>query len=177
MKISINRNNDTPLYLQIKNKIKEKIISGRLPTGLKLPPERTVAEDLDVSRNTVVRAYQELIAEGFVVVSSKPKGYFAREVIKPVYETVLHPLANMRRYNYTEKEALFEDLFRRSTASEYVSLAGINVNMPDVDDFSVNYRELYECDENEANRLKRNICKLLAVKDIFVSEKNIQLVS
>lgn len=177
MKISINRNNDTPIYIQIKNSIKEKIISGRLPTGLKLPPERAVAEELDVSRNTVVRAYQELIAEGFVVVSNKPKGYFVREVIKPVYETVLHPLANMRRYNYTEKEALFEDLFRRSTASEYVSLAGINVNMPDLDDFSINCRELYDCDENEANRLKRNICKLLAAKDIFLSEKNIQLVS
>lgn len=177
MKISINRNNDTPLYIQIKNKIKEKIISGILPTGLKLPPERAVAEDLHVSRNTVVRAYQELIAEGFLVVSSKPKGYFVREVIKPVYETVLHPLANMRRYNYTEKETLFEDIFRRSTAGEYVSFAGINVNYPDTDDFLVNFKELYECDENEANRLKRNICKMLSAKDIFVSEKNIQLVS
>ena len=99
MEITINRNNDTPVYIQIKNSIRQKIISGRLPNGLKLPAERTIAKELGVSRNTVVRAYQELIAEGFVVVSAKPKGYFVREVRKSASERVFQPLANMRRYN------------------------------------------------------------------------------
>ena len=177
MEITINRNNDTPVYIQIKNSIRQKIISGRLPNGLKLPAERTIAKELGVSRNTVVRAYQELIAEGFVVVSAKPKGYFVREVRKSASERVFHPLANMRRYNYTEKESLFDDIFRRSTTEEYVSLAGINVCLPDPEDFSYSYKEFYDCDENEADRLKRNICRMLASKDIFVSEKNIQLMS
>ena len=48
MEITINRNNDTPVYIQIKNSIRQKIISGRLPNGLKLPAERTIAKELGV---------------------------------------------------------------------------------------------------------------------------------
>ena len=60
---------DSPLSLQ--NQIREKlvglIVSGAVPPGTRLPSIRGLAEQLQVSRNTVVLAYQQLLAEGFLI--------------------------------------------------------------------------------------------------------------
>jgi GntR family transcriptional regulator/MocR family aminotransferase len=58
---------DSPLNLQnqIRQKLVDGILSGALPPGHKLPSSRALAEQLEVSRNTVVLAYQQLVAEGF----------------------------------------------------------------------------------------------------------------
>lgn len=64
MEIQLDRRVSRPLYLQIKDKLQERIEQGTLLPGTKLPPSRTLAEELDVSRVTVVNAYAELEAEG-----------------------------------------------------------------------------------------------------------------
>lgn len=46
--------------------LRERIVSARLVAGDRLPPTRTLAEELGVSRTTVVAAYDQLAAEGFV---------------------------------------------------------------------------------------------------------------
>ncbi|SMC33400.1 PLP-dependent aminotransferase family protein [Sporomusa malonica] len=66
MRISINRNADTPIYLQIKNQLRDMIFSGVLPEDFLLPPERSLAKTLEVNRSTVIKAYQELKADGLV---------------------------------------------------------------------------------------------------------------
>jgi DNA-binding transcriptional regulator YhcF (GntR family) len=64
--ISIDRNNPLPIYLQIRNNIRELIVSGTLPTGYKLPPERKLAETLKINRSTVLNAHRELKADGYI---------------------------------------------------------------------------------------------------------------
>jgi DNA-binding transcriptional MocR family regulator len=54
------------LYLQVANAIEEALRAGRLRIGQRLPPERELAVDLDVSRTTVTGAYQELHARGLL---------------------------------------------------------------------------------------------------------------
>lgn len=66
MKVSIDRETTTPIYMQIFEQIRRQIISGELVTGYRLPPERKLAERLDVNRSTVLNAYRELKAEGLV---------------------------------------------------------------------------------------------------------------
>jgi DNA-binding transcriptional MocR family regulator len=66
MRISLNRNADTPVYLQIKNQIRDMIFSGMLPESFSLPPERNLAKTLGVNRSTVIKAYQELKADGLI---------------------------------------------------------------------------------------------------------------
>lgn len=46
--------------------IRDAIRSGRLVPGVQLPSSRVLAADLGVARNTVARAYAELIAEGWL---------------------------------------------------------------------------------------------------------------
>lgn len=55
-----------PLAEQIYSGLAVAIGSGALPAGERLPPSRQLARDLGVSRNTVVNAYQQLQAEGYL---------------------------------------------------------------------------------------------------------------
>jgi GntR family transcriptional regulator/MocR family aminotransferase len=55
-----------PLYLQLRDALRRRIVDRNLPPGAKLPSTRTLAKDLAISRNTVVNAYQALSAEGLV---------------------------------------------------------------------------------------------------------------
>ena len=56
-----------PVYLQIATSLMGEIQRGRLHPGDPLPGYRTLGESLGVSRNTVMAAYRELQAEGWVV--------------------------------------------------------------------------------------------------------------
>lgn len=65
MKIEIDRESVTPVYLQISGRIRDMILSGHLPPGGKLPPERKLADSLGVNRSTVLNAYRELKSNGY----------------------------------------------------------------------------------------------------------------
>ena len=56
MNIHIDRQMSAPVYMQIKNIIKKQILSGELVSGFKLPPERELAKETGVHRNTIIRA-------------------------------------------------------------------------------------------------------------------------
>lgn len=66
MEIKINKSSHTPLYRQIMNQLINQISDGLLYEGYRLPSERTLANQLLINRSTVVRAYDELEAQGFV---------------------------------------------------------------------------------------------------------------
>ncbi|HKO90881.1 MAG TPA: winged helix-turn-helix domain-containing protein, partial [Polyangiaceae bacterium] len=54
------------LYVQIAQAVVADIRRGRLTPGQRLPGTRTLAERLGVHRNTVLAAYAELRAEGWI---------------------------------------------------------------------------------------------------------------
>jgi len=51
----------------LEGQLREAVRSGRLAPGLRLPSSRSLAADLGVARNTVVDAYGQLVAEGWLV--------------------------------------------------------------------------------------------------------------
>lgn len=59
---------DAPLYRQIYHQLKQDILSGALPQGMRLPSIRALARDLRAGRNTVENAYAQLVLEGYVSV-------------------------------------------------------------------------------------------------------------
>ncbi|WP_281986191.1 PLP-dependent aminotransferase family protein [Aquimarina aggregata] len=64
--ITLERKNNRNLYLQICDQIIGFIKSGQLPPSAKLPSSRKLSEDLNVHRKTIIAAYDELIAQGWV---------------------------------------------------------------------------------------------------------------
>ena len=71
--IELHRDSPTALHHQVEVAIRGSIRAGRLGAGATLPASRTLATDLGVSRGVVVEAYQQLVAEGYLV--SRPGGY------------------------------------------------------------------------------------------------------
>lgn len=66
MDIKINLVDGVPLYRQIVNQIRYMVATGVLAVGDELPPIRTLALELKVTPNTIVKAYGELEAVGVV---------------------------------------------------------------------------------------------------------------
>ena len=64
MQISIDLDDKTPPFEQIKMAIIEIVAVGQLPSGHQLPTIRQLAGDLGVAPNTVARAYRELESIG-----------------------------------------------------------------------------------------------------------------
>src|SRR5476651_2363126 len=64
--LEIDRGSIVPIYRQIEERLREQILTGSLPEGARLPPERHLAERLGVNRSTIVHAYRELVADGLV---------------------------------------------------------------------------------------------------------------
>ena len=56
-----------PRYAQLIRSLKGAILDGRVGAGTRLPASRSLARELDISRNTVLAAYEQLQAEGFLV--------------------------------------------------------------------------------------------------------------
>ncbi|MFO0591691.1 MAG: PLP-dependent aminotransferase family protein [Polyangiaceae bacterium] len=73
--ITIDASSSEPIYKQIFDQIVLRIRSRALPPGHRLPPSRSLAEELETHRNTVVRAYADLEAAGFVT-STVGRGTF-----------------------------------------------------------------------------------------------------
>jgi GntR family transcriptional regulator/MocR family aminotransferase len=55
------------LYQQVYQALRGEILSGQLAPGSRLPSTRGLARELGVSRNTVLLAYEQLLAEGYAV--------------------------------------------------------------------------------------------------------------
>ncbi len=67
-----------PLYIQVKDNIKRLITEGIWKHGMKIPTERELSKELNVSRNTISVAYQELEAEG-ILFCQQGRGTFVAE--------------------------------------------------------------------------------------------------
>ncbi|MGG1676443.1 PLP-dependent aminotransferase family protein [Neobacillus sp. NRS-1170] len=83
---------NVPIYLQLYQFFREEIEKGSIITGEKLPSIRELSQSLNISRNTVDTAYQQLIAEGYVV-SREKSGLFVLELDDvPMVQEVQHEL-------------------------------------------------------------------------------------
>lgn len=72
-------NGEAPVYIQIKDYIKDMILRGMLQKNEKLPSTRDLAATLNVSRNTVVTSYEFLQDEGFIYMV-KGKGAYVEDL-------------------------------------------------------------------------------------------------
>ncbi|MBG9452937.1 GntR family transcriptional regulator [Lysinibacillus sphaericus] len=78
-------NNGEPLYFQLYKYIKDEIQNGNILAKTKLPSQRSLAKHLNISRNTVDVAYQQLLAEGYVV-SREREGIYVVELEKDYFQ-------------------------------------------------------------------------------------------
>ncbi|MGH2787832.1 MAG: PLP-dependent aminotransferase family protein [Actinomycetota bacterium] len=88
------------LHLQIERGLREAIRAGRLESGTTLPSTRVLAQDLGVSRGVVVEAYDQLIAEGYLVARRGSATRVAASVLHTGERAVSEPPAKSPRYDF-----------------------------------------------------------------------------
>ncbi|MGE6540278.1 PLP-dependent aminotransferase family protein [Bacillus luti] len=81
---NLNTQSKIALYVQLYEYIKKEIKDGTIPAFTKLPAKRKLAIYLQVSKNTVEAAYEQLLAEGYIESISR-KGYFVCEIEQMIY--------------------------------------------------------------------------------------------
>jgi GntR family transcriptional regulator / MocR family aminotransferase len=70
--LAVRRDAAAPLGRQLEQQLRDAVREGRLAPGASVPSTRSLAEQLDVARGVVVGAYEQLVAEGYLV--SRPGG-------------------------------------------------------------------------------------------------------
>jgi GntR family transcriptional regulator / MocR family aminotransferase len=80
MFLTVDKTKDsTYIYQQIYERIKVGILEGQIKANEKLPSKRTLADQLNVSVNSVSNAYEQLLAEGYIYTIER-KGYFVENI-------------------------------------------------------------------------------------------------
>ncbi len=112
MKILISNQSELPIYGQIKEQIKEQILSGQLPEGTVLPSIRNLAKEIGVSVITTTRAYSDLEQEGFIatmqgrgsVVLSKDNKVLREQYMVRIENGLLAAIETAKHIDMTEEE-------------------------------------------------------------------------
>jgi GntR family transcriptional regulator len=120
MNITIDPKDGLPIYRQISNQLRYMIASGLLRQDEDLPAIRTLAAELRVTPNTVVKAYDELEKAGVIAkrrgsgcyVSEGPPKIVDREKRKILEQRIDGLLVEARQLNYRPEE-LFKLIHKR----------------------------------------------------------------
>lgn len=81
--LMLNVNTGRPLQVQLFEQVRAMIIDGLLTSGTPLPATRALSEQLGISRNTVVLAYDRLLTEGYIE-SKRSIGTFVSEALPEI---------------------------------------------------------------------------------------------
>ncbi|TQC39222.1 GntR family transcriptional regulator, partial [Rhodococcus sp. WS4] len=80
----------TPAYRRLYEQLRAGILSGQLKAGSPLPASRRLAAEVGVSRNTVLAAFEQLDAEGYL--DRRPgSGTYVADVLPEQMLTINHP--------------------------------------------------------------------------------------
>src|SRR4051794_14301187 len=132
MDITIHVTDGVPIYRQIVNQVKYLVASGLLRPGEELPPIRTLALQLKVTPNTIVKAYDELETSG-VVHKRRGSGTFVsegrsqlaiRERRRIIEQRVDALLAEAHQLNFSADDIL-RMVRERKTAMDSAEPAGL----------------------------------------------------
>ncbi len=100
------------IYENLYECLKKDIVTGRLQTGDKLPSKRAMAGDYGISVKTVVHAYEQLVAEGYIE-SKEKKGYYVAKLYEQAYGT-----GKAKKVSKKQKDQLYADFSSNHLAYE-----------------------------------------------------------
>ncbi|MFZ5989687.1 MAG: PLP-dependent aminotransferase family protein [Bacillota bacterium] len=183
--LKLDKSSDTPLYIQLCEKIEKMIADGTLVADSKLPSVRQMASILGINSVTVVSCYKQLETNSYVY--SKPGS--------GTYVAAVLPLKG----SFTEKNVIMDELYQSDDLSLInngqikISESTVNFasatptsNLFPVEDFKLVLNEVLDRDKGNAFDyqdsqgyfpLRSSICGILKHNMITCSEENIQIIS
>jgi len=122
----------TPLFQQLYDAIKCGVLEFRIRPGAQLPPTRGLAKQLGISRQTVIVAYAQLTAEGFLA-GTVGKGTFVNSRL-PIAAARRAPGPGAALHLLSERGARFVD-HRASMVTHEGAPRAFRLGMPGLDSF------------------------------------------
>lgn len=129
--LPLDRTAGAPLFRQLYEQVKAAILRGAITPGMQLPPTRALCELLSVSRQTVLNAYDQLTAEGYLS-GSVGKGTFV-SVDLPITRARAKPPGALLR-PLSARGMAFHDAMGPTTYHQG-PLRAFRVGMPGIDLF------------------------------------------
>lgn len=129
------KNSKLKRYLQIAEAIRCAIQNGAVVPAEKLPSARSLAEQLNVNRHTIMAAYNELVAQGWVETKQR-QGYTVAQTL-PIYNSasskvIIEKSSKKHQWRITKST---QDPFSRPATDYQFNFAGGN---PDIELFPFN---------------------------------------
>lgn len=101
---TLNINKDEPIYIQIEKHIIDGVKKGELKKDSKLPSTREVSKFLNISRNSVICAYEELESKGIIITKRGIGTFILLEGEIESYEYIIDYSEKINNYGKTLKE-------------------------------------------------------------------------
>ena len=131
--VQLDKNLPAPVYIQLCNQLIQLIKKGVLQPATKIPGSRLMAETLNIHRKTVIAAYDELIAQGWLE-TAPSKGTFVNTALPIVKKQVIQfkqgkteKLKKKAGFNFNQKH----DLYRPDVSPVKKGVITIDDGVPD----------------------------------------------
>ena len=120
--LTIDFESDTPLLQQVYLLLRGAILSHALVPGSRLPSTRQLADRLGVSRTSVLSAYDQLLAEGYVEGRTGSGTYVSHDVPQPVVAPAISnkPRAKAAPRRLSQAGMRFREIARQLNAPEEI---------------------------------------------------------
>ena len=132
--IQIDRQSSTPLFLQTKKGLEQAIIDGYFQS-IKLPSTRHLSEQLNVSLNTVLMAYEELESQGIIYSKSRSGRYVNPEIASQQFlKKVSSPITTEQGWMHRAKKTSTPGnpvQLKRSTVDSELPFPFITASVPE----------------------------------------------
>lgn len=132
MFINLNKDSATPLYEQLYQDIKQKILNGYLTGHAKLPSKRQLSLDLSISMTTIERAYNLLVDENMIYTREKSGHYVTDTEILHTHDKNLTTIKLPKPPNYilplgtVDTSIVQNDVIKQLSASVFADSALLN---------------------------------------------------
>ncbi|GEK92043.1 aminotransferase-like domain-containing protein [Alkalibacterium kapii] len=154
----ISQNRARPLYQEIMLMIEEKITSGELTAGQRLPSERKLALILEVNRSTVIRSMEELTAQG-ILIRKKGSGTYINPnkwglQTKPLINWGSSSLLN----DTIKRKSIYEEAVEKHRAHISENLLDLSKGvlpsdlLPELTAPQLSWKELVKQEKNQSSR-------------------------
>jgi Predicted transcriptional regulators len=110
----MNFNTEKPIYLQIVDVIADRILSGELKGGDRIPSVREYGADIGVNPNTMMRSYEKLTADG-IIYNKRGIGYFVADDAGRPYWPLSARISSRRKSPPSSSACSFSNLIHPSS--------------------------------------------------------------
>lgn len=159
--ISIHRTSNISVFLQIAQQISNAIQRGYLPTGTKLPGSRSLGIVLDVHRQTIIAAYTELEAQGWVETLPNKGTYVInleqRKLSPHSYSTLISLAQYPEKTGYSFKRSnILDNPFEQSDCRYHLNDGAPDIRLSQITSLSSMYSAAMKRKSNRKKMEKHN---------------------